>query len=113
MSSAAASTACEQYARLFTFFDFEGRRSYLSNASSPPRQIVLLDFGEVIEVIFHDDSTRFSGLRRGPRFRIGIQRLGRRLCRFRRGFAAEGLVPIPDDAQPLEGEKFVHFFNEM
>ena len=62
-------------------------------------------------------SARFRRLPRGPRFRIGIRWLGRRrlLCCFRRAFAAEGgrLVPIPYDAQPLEGEKLVHIFNEV
>src|ERR1700686_4561575 len=98
--------------------------------SPPPPQIVLFDFRKVIEVIFHDRSLerskvrlqtetmgsnlcnltsnlspRFGRLRRGPRFRGGIRWLGRGgcLCNFWRGVAAEGLVPPPYYAQPLQG----------
>src|ERR1035438_3374223 len=50
--------------------------------------------------------------RRGPRLGIGSQRLGWRFSRFRRGFPAERLVAIPDDAQAVESQKFVDIFNE-
>ena len=50
--------------------------------------------------------------RRGPRLGIVSLRLGRRFGRFRRGFPAERLVAIPDDAQSVEGQKFVDILDE-
>src|SRR5258708_5651904 len=62
---------------------------------------------------------RFRRLGRGPRFGMSIHGLGRGRCSrlrlrcLRHGFTAEGLVPIPYDAQPLQGQKLVHFFDEV
>src|ERR1700675_1909181 len=60
-------------------------------------------------------SPRFGRLRRRPRFRFGIQRLNlrRHLRGLRRRFAPERLIPIPDDAQSLEGKKLVYLFYEV